>query len=207
MKLPRLAVAILLGVLMNMAECIGFAPSGGVVFAQTLDSAMPSFENRYETDHFVLKWTNKSRNSSDNIKDPQIIKDTGAYLEEAWAKYTDLFGRKPYAAPGRDKIDVVFRNIDCFGVADPPDGPIQFDSDAWVKNKGIRQPTSAHELFHRMQYAYGYRTQWTPKKPFTMVHRGNCGLGGGLCVGKGEPELQGGHTFQRYQNGPLPSRC
>ena len=172
MKLPRLAAAILLGVLMNMAECIGFAPSGDVVLAQTLDSAMPSFENRYETDHFVLKWTNKSRNSSDNIKDPQIIKDTGAYLEEAWTKYTDLFGRKPYAAPGRDKIDVVFRNIDCYGVADPPDGPIQFDSDAWVKNRNIRQPTSAHELFHRMQYAYGYRTRWTPQKPFTWFTEG-----------------------------------
>ena len=116
MKLPRLIAAILLGVSMNMAAWTGFAPFAGAVFAQTLDSAMPTFENQYETDHFVLKWTNKSRHSSDNIKDPQIIKDTAGYLEQAWAKYTELFGRKPYMAPGRDKIEVVFRNIDCYGV-------------------------------------------------------------------------------------------
>jgi hypothetical protein len=172
MKLTRLAAAILLGVFMSMAACIGCAPSGGTVFAQTLDSAMPSFENRYETDHFVLKWTNKSRYSNDNISDPQIIKETAGYLEEAWTKYTDLFGRKPYTAPGLDKIEVVFRNIDCFGVADPPDGPIQFDSVAWVNNKGIRQPTSAHELFHRMQYSYGYKTRWMPQKPYQWFTEG-----------------------------------
>ncbi len=172
MKLPRLAAAVLLGVSMNMAPCIGFALFGGEVFAQTLDSAMPSFENRYETDHFVLKWTNKSRHSSDNIRDPQIIKDTAGYLDQAWTKYTELFGRNPYTAPGMDKIEVVFRNIDCYGVADPPDGPIQFDSNAWVNNRGIRQPTSAHELFHRMQYAYGYKTRWMPQKPYQWFTEG-----------------------------------
>jgi hypothetical protein len=172
MKLPRLVIAILLVASMNMAAGTGFAPFTGAVFAQTLDSPMPSFENRYETDHFVLKWTNKSRNSSDNISDPQIIKDTAGYLEQAWTKYAELFGRKPYTAPGRDKIEVVFRNIDCYGVADPPDGPIQFDSNAWVYNKGIRQPTSAHELFHRMQYSYGYKTRWIPKKPYQWFTEG-----------------------------------
>ena len=75
-------------------------------------------------------------------------------------------------APGRDKIEVVFRNIDCYGVADPPDGPIQFDSKAWVYNKGIREPTSAHELFHRLQYSYGYKTRWMPKKPYQWFTEG-----------------------------------
>jgi hypothetical protein len=172
MKLTRLIVAILLAVSINMVASTAFAPSGGEVFAQTVDSPMPSFENKYETDHFVLKWTNHSSNSSDNIKDPQIIKETAGYLEQAWTKYTDLFGRKPYTAPGRDKIEVVFRNIDCYGVADPPDGPIQFDSKAWVHNKGIRQPTSAHELFHRLQYAYGYKAKWMPKKPYQWFTEG-----------------------------------
>jgi hypothetical protein len=172
MKLPRLIVAILLVVSINMAASTGFAPSGSALFAQTLDSAMPSFENHYETDHFVLKWTTKSWNSSDNIKDPQIIKDTAGYLEEAWTKYTELFGRKPYMAPGRDKMEVIFRNIDCYGVSDPPEGPIQFDSNAWVYNKGIRQPTSAHELFHKLQYSYGYKTKWMPHKPYQWFTEG-----------------------------------
>ncbi|MGA3113624.1 MAG: hypothetical protein ABSF90_04235 [Syntrophobacteraceae bacterium] len=175
MKLPRLALAILLVVSLNVGARTGFfAYSRGMAYAQlnTLDSDMPSFENRLETDHFILKWTNKSRHSEDNIKDPQIIKDTAEYLEQAWTKYTELFGRKPYTAPGRDKIEVVFRDIDCFGVADPPDGPIQFNSDAWVHHKGIRQPTSAHELFHKMQYAYGYKTVWKPQRPYQWFTEG-----------------------------------
>ena len=166
MKLPKFFSTFFLVAVMSMAAGTGFAPAR-VVFAQnhTIDDPMPFFENRYEADHFVLKWTNKSRHSSDNIGDPQIIKDTAGYLETAWEKYTTLFGRKPYTAPGQDKIEVVFRDIDCYGVADPPSGPIQFNASAWVQNSGVRQPTSAHELFHKLQYAYGYKTKWKPREP------------------------------------------
>jgi hypothetical protein len=173
MKLAKFFSTFFLFAAMSMAVCAGFAPAH-VVFAQnhTIDDPMPFFENSLETDHFVLKWTNKSRHASDNISDPQIIKDTAGYLETAWEKYTTLFGRKPYTAPGRDKIDVVFRDIDCYGVADPPSGPIQFNAFAWVQNSGIRQPTSAHELFHRMQYAYGYKTKWHPREPYMWFTEG-----------------------------------
>lgn len=173
MKFPKLYSAIFFVAVVSMAACTGFIPAH-VVFAHnhTIDDPMPFFENRYETDHFVLKWTNRSRDSSDNISDPQIIKDTAGYLETAWEKYTALFGRKPYTAPGRDKIEVVFRDIDCYGVADPPDGPIQLNSYAWVKNSCIRKPTSAHELFHKLQYAYGYKTRWNPQEPYSWFTEG-----------------------------------
>jgi hypothetical protein len=138
----------------------------------TVDSPMPSFENRLETQHFILMWTNRSRHTEDNIGDPQIVRDTSDYLEHAWEKYTGFFGRHPYTAPGKDKIEVIFRDIDCYGVADPPDGPIQFNSDAWVHTGGIRQPTSAHELFHKLQYAYGYKTRWKPHKPYMWFTEG-----------------------------------
>ena len=173
MKFPKLYSAIFLVAAMSMAVCICFVPAH-VVFAQnhTVDDAMPSFENSYETDHFVLKWTNKSSHSSDNISDPQIVKDTAGYLETAWGKYRAPFGRNPYMASGRDKIEVVFRDMDCYGVADPPNGPIQFNSYAWLKNNGIRQQTSAHELFHKMQYAYGYKTRWNPREPYQWFTEG-----------------------------------
>ncbi len=173
MKLPKLGVAVLLLVVTNMTACTGFPPAA-TAFSQvrTVDSGMPIFENRYTTDHFVLKWTNMSGHWKNNIGDPQIIKDTAGYLETAWAKYTELFGRKPYLAPGRDKMEVVFWDFDCYGVSDPPDGPIQFSSVAWVKNRGIRKPTSAHELFHKLQYAYGYKTRWNPQKPYQWFTEG-----------------------------------
>jgi hypothetical protein len=168
MKPLRLVLGTLfLLVAVHMVACTGVAFS-----VCPLDDQMPSFENRYETEHFILKWTNQSKHSRDNISDPQIIKDTAEYLETARAKYMDLFGRDPYTAPGRNKIEVVFWDTDCYGVSDPPDGPIQFGSDPWVKNPAIRKPTSAHELFHKLQYAYGYKTRWNPKKPYQWFTEG-----------------------------------
>jgi hypothetical protein len=173
MILRKLGVAILLLTAVNMAACTGF-PSATAASAQVCnaDGDLPSFENQYVTDHFILKWTNRSRDSRDNIRDPQIIKNTAGYLETAWAKYTELFGRKPYTAPGRDKIEVVFWDLGYYGVSDPPDGPIQFSADAWIKNRSIREPTSAHELFHKLQYAYGYKTKWKPRRPYEWFTEG-----------------------------------
>lgn len=173
MKVHKLCVAIAFAVVMNISAPCGLFPWNEIFASdRTVDSPMPVFENTIETDHFVLKWTSKSRHHEDNITDPKIVKDTGDYLEIAWNKYMDLFGRQPYMAPGRDKIDVVFRDMDCYGVSDPPNGPIQFNSFAWVTRPGIRQPTSAHELFHKIQYAYGYKTKWKPHEPYLWFTEG-----------------------------------
>jgi hypothetical protein len=157
--------------LLTLSACSP-AFQGGFGGSHTVDSQMPAFENRMETDHFVLKWTDRSSDSRDNIHDPGIVKETAGYLETAWEKYASLFGRHPYTAPGNDKVEVVFRDIDCYGVADPPDGPIQFNAAAWVKTPGIRKPTSAHELYHKVQYAYGYKTKWHPSKPYMWFTEG-----------------------------------
>ncbi|MFP5214014.1 MAG: hypothetical protein ACLGPL_11625, partial [Acidobacteriota bacterium] len=121
---------------------------------------IPRFENVAETEHFILHWTNTSKNEGDNIPDPGVVRETGEYLETAWKKYETAFGRRPYMARGANKIDVYFRDLECFGEADPPDVPISFDAENWMKKPGIRKPTSAHELFHKLQYAFGYRTRW-----------------------------------------------
>lgn len=130
------------------------------------------FENSLETDHFILQWTNNSSHRADNIADPAIVRETAEYLETAWGKYVDTFGKAPYRAPGKDKIVVTFRDLDCFGQAGPPDAPIVLDSDNWVEKPGIRKPTSAHELFHKLQYAFGYRTKWNPNPPFKWFTEG-----------------------------------
>ncbi|MCE5336472.1 MAG: hypothetical protein LLG06_17995 [Desulfobacteraceae bacterium] len=179
MKASMLIKAVVVGLLLALTACGGMAPAMQTNHRsdRTVDSAMPAFENRLETDHFVLRWTNKSSHSGDNIADQQIIQDTASYLETAWEKYAALFGRNPYIPPGKDKIEVVFREMDCYGVADPPDGPIQLNSYAWVRDKGIRQPTSAHELFHKMQYAYGYKVDWVPRRPYMWLIEGTAAWG------------------------------
>ena len=102
MKYLRLTIAILVVVMISMTASTCFTPVTEVsAMGRTVDSPMPSFENRLETDHFVLKWTNRSSHAEDNISDQQVIKDTGDYLEIARAKYLALFGRTPYVPPGR----------------------------------------------------------------------------------------------------------
>ncbi|MBI4614705.1 MAG: hypothetical protein HY720_13930 [Planctomycetes bacterium] len=126
-----------------------------------LDGELPALESSYETPegHFLLRWTNQSAKTSDNIADPAIVENTGAYLEAAWTKYVAKFAKEPYVPAGKTKIEIVFFDIPGFlGVASPPDGPIQFNSAQWVAKPGIRKPTSSHELFHKLQYAFGYKT-------------------------------------------------
>jgi len=136
---------------------------------------IPSFENRMETEHFVLKWTNNSAHPADNIADPQVVRETAGYLETAWDKLTGLFGRTPYLPPGGSKIAVIFHDLDCYAYADPPEGPIELNSGVWAKRPSIRQSTSAHELFHKLQYAYGFKTRWPPRKPMLWFTEGTAG--------------------------------
>ena len=138
-----------------------------------MDADTPEFENSIETDHFILRWTNSSDLAADNIADADIITETGEHLEAAWTRYNDVFGRAPYVPEGAAKIDVNFLDIAGFGVASPPDGPIQFDAQSWVNQPGIRKPTSAHELFHKLQYAFGYRTTWDPTDPYKWFSEGS----------------------------------
>lgn len=138
-----------------------------------IDADFPGFENSTETEHFVLHWTNTSAYAPDNIADDSIITETGTFLEEAWSTFFAAFDRAPYPPSGAEKIDVLFHDISGYGVASPPDGPIQLDAESWVSLPGIRRPTSAHELFHKLQYAFGYRTMWSPVSPYKWFSEGS----------------------------------
>jgi hypothetical protein len=69
-------------------------------------------------------------------------------------------------------MEILFEDIGGYGVASPPDGPIKFDSPTWIGNEGVRRPTSAHELFHKLQYAFGYRTKHTPSGAYKWFSEG-----------------------------------
>jgi hypothetical protein len=140
---------------------------------ELIDADIPAFDHEQETDHFILRWTKSSSHKPDNITDASIITQTGDDLEAAYERYENAFGRAPYPPAGRPKLDVNFWDISGLGVAAPPDGPISLNSAAWVAEPGIRQPTSAHELFHKLQYAYGFRTVWTPVSPYKWFSEGS----------------------------------
>jgi len=122
-----------------------------------IEADCPSFENQLETEHFIFRWTNASSHAADNISDPEIARETAGYLEAAWDKLTGLFGWTPYVPPGGSKIGVIFHDLECYAYADPPEGHIELNSSVWMRMPSIRQSTSAHELFHKLQYACGYK--------------------------------------------------
>ncbi len=150
----------------------GEAAAVGSQCQQILPQKIPVFENQLETEHFVLRWTNASSHVADNISDPEIVRETAGYFEVAWDKLTGLFGRTPFLPPGGRKIGVIFHDLDCYAYADPPEGPIELNSSVWMRMPLIRQSTSAHELFHKLQYAYGYKTRWAPSQPMLWFIEG-----------------------------------
>lgn len=142
------------------------------VLEADMDADTPDFGDHLESDHFILRWTSVSENIDDNIADAEIVHETAEHLEHAWKTYTNVFLRTPFIPAGQNKIEVVFRDIAGFGSASPPEGPILFDSRSWNSMPGIRKPTSAHELFHKLQYSFGYRTRWTPRNPYKWFSEG-----------------------------------
>jgi len=138
-----------------------------------MDADMPTLEHSEETDHFILRWTDSSADASDNITDAAIITETGNFLETAWDRYQASFGRTPYIPVGSSKMEIVFYDIPgAHGVASPPDGPLQLNSDSWMTIPGLRRSVSAHELFHKLQYSFGYRTSWAPVSPYKWFSEG-----------------------------------
>jgi len=143
-----------------------------LILEADIDDLTPEFENSHETEHFILRWTNSSDHADDNISDSSIVENTGDYLETAWSRYVEVFDKTPHLPEGAEKMEVIFQDISAIGIASPPDGPIQFDAETWVSNAGVRQPTSAHELFHKLQYAFGYRTKHTPSGDYKWFSEG-----------------------------------
>jgi hypothetical protein len=138
-----------------------------------IDADLPTFEHSTQTQHFVLRWTDSSTISTDNITDASVVTETGGYLEDAWLRYQTSFGRTPYVPSGSAKMEVVFYDIPgAYGVASPADGPLQLNSNALVTTPGMRRSVSAHELFHKLQYAFGFRTAWNPSWPYQWFSEG-----------------------------------
>lgn len=170
----RLGPFFLLILLIAWGVCRPAGARSGVSSVPPPESveSCPSFENRFETNHFILRWTNMSDHPEDNISDPALIEEAAGYFETAWEKYTALFHREPYAPPGTGKIEVIFKSLECYAYADPPDGPIELNSAVWTSMPSIRPTTCAHELFHKLQYAYGYKTRWAPRPPVQWFTEG-----------------------------------
>ena len=121
--------------------------------------SMPSLEKEKTICHFHFKWTEVSSDARDNVTEADIDA-TAVFLNECWDRYTADF-RQPKAAliGGQRIIDVeVYYDSEANGSTSSFSNTIFLNSSTVVTDECRRQTISAHELFHRVQYTYGYVT-------------------------------------------------
>lgn len=121
--------------------------------------AEPTLERNKVIGHFHFYWTQASSNAQDNTTEANIDA-TGAVLNDCWNRYVVDF-RQPKAAlvDGVRRINVrVYYDAGLHGSTSSRTNAIFLNSATVVNDSCRRQTVSAHELFHRVEYSYGYVT-------------------------------------------------
>ena len=124
-----------------------------------IEAAAPPLERTKTVGHFRFAWTEASSNPTDNTREDNIDA-TAAVLNDCWDRYVADF-REPKAALIEDTriIDiVVYYNLGLHGSTSSHSNRIFLNSRMVVNDDCRRRTISAHELFHRVEYSYGYVT-------------------------------------------------
>lgn len=131
--------------------------------------ASPAFQTRYcITDKFwIAYYYGPGFSYPDSaILSDEIIFQLAADLEVVWNKYEAEFGPEHLPelyemVPGYNLLQIDFLQLakgasTANGVTNSSWQYIALNPRRWNEIPGIRKPVSAHELFHRVQYRYGY---------------------------------------------------
>jgi hypothetical protein len=108
--------------------------------------------------HFKIYYTTNNANPIHNVTDAQID-SLATLLDSYWNSYAASFKDPKYKlVGGKKRIDVKVYYISANTLGQTASGwdHIELNSSSCVQNACKRRTTSAHELFHRVQYAYGY---------------------------------------------------
>ncbi len=131
------------------------------------DASMPAFNKTYTTGHFKFYYTDNNPNAKHNATLANI-QATATILNAAWNDYTANF-RKPkhyikitsVLPPKWDEmIDVKCYDLgdSLYGVTNSHWNHIELNTNKVINNASRRKTTPVHELFHRVEYSYGYVT-------------------------------------------------
>jgi hypothetical protein len=111
-----------------------------------------------DSGHFKIYYTSDDPNDLHNVTDAEID-SLAALLDSYWTTYVTNFKRpKCYFVDGKARIDILVYYISATtrGRTNSTKNHIELNSTKCVKDLCKRRTTSAHELFHRVHYAYGY---------------------------------------------------
>lgn len=128
-----------------------------------IDANTPSFPKTYTSGHFKFYYTDNDPNSNHNVTLGEI-QATAIVLNNAWNNFAQNFIEpKSYlhmaGCKWQKMVDVKVYYLGTMGRRGATSSYwnyIKLNSKSVVKNSCKRQSTSVHELFHRVQYSYGY---------------------------------------------------
>lgn len=126
---------------------------------ETVDSIIassePSLPKTYTSGHFRFFYTDSDPDPRNNATLTQI-KKTALALNASWTSYSSNFRTpKHYLAGSKQMLDIkVYWLGDDMGVTNRNWDYIALNSQETVANDCMSKITAAHELFHRVQFAY-----------------------------------------------------
>jgi len=127
-----------------------------------IDLNTPSLPETYTEGHFKFLYTTNNTNTDHNVTLNEI-KETAKVLNAAWDDYAANFTTPKHylSGSGCDKkrmidVKVYYLGSNLYGSTGSSLDYIELNSKKVVKDNCRRQTTPVHELFHRVQYSYGY---------------------------------------------------
>ncbi len=125
-----------------------------------LDAATPTLERNKTIGHFRFFWTENNTADTRHNTNETNIDATGVILNDCWDRYVADFRRpKANLVGGTRMVDIeVYYNSSLHGSTSSASNRIFLNSHTVVNDDCRRHTTSAHELFHRVEYSYGYIT-------------------------------------------------
>lgn len=126
---------------------------------EMMADSQPSLEMTKTVGHFRFHWTETSADNRDNVTEADIDA-TASVLNDCWDLYTINFQQpKANLINGTRLIEVnVYYSPGLYGSTASQLNSMFLNSLHVVRDDCRRQTTPVHELFHRLQYSYGYIT-------------------------------------------------
>ena len=125
---------------------------------EIVSEAAPPLPKTYTSGHFKFFYTDNDPNPDNNVT-LAAIKATATSLNASWDKYATNFKEPKHYLSGAVKmvdVKVYYLGASLYGETNSGWKYINLNSKLTVSDACKRKTTSAHELFHRVQYAYGY---------------------------------------------------
>lgn len=123
-------------------------------------ASTPKLDKTYSSGHFMFHYTTTDQNPLNNVTE-DAIKETAKYLNLYWDTYSKDFRTPLHNSNSKGEeiltdVEVFYRGDQILGETTNERPVIFLSSSKTVMDNCMRMTTSAHELFHRVQFSYGF---------------------------------------------------